>query len=222
MKDTKINYALLDRLKTSYEDKQQAIRKKLKEFEEVWKKKDNTVIFEELCYCILTANTSAEMGMRIIDIIRPYLLTDDINNLSKRLHNHSCRFYNMRARFICETRDFLKEVCDLNLVSLISSFKTPEKRRGFFAKTKDIKGIGYKEASHFLRNIGFKGYAILDKHILNTMCELNVLCEKPKTLTPKLYLEIEKTLKDFSKFIKIDIDELDLLLWSEKTGKILK
>jgi len=34
------------------------------------------------------------------------------------------------------------------------------------------------------------------------------------------YLEIENILKNISKDIEINIDELDLLLWSEKTGEI--
>lgn len=36
------------------------------------------------------------------------------------------------------------------------------------------------------------------------------------------YLEIDNILKIISKDIGINIDELDLLLWSEKTGEILK
>jgi len=35
-------------------------------------------------------------------------------------------------------------------------------------------------------------------------------------------LEIENILKNFSKDIIINIDGLDLLLWSDKTGEILK
>lgn len=222
MKDSLLNTPHFKSLFKAYEERKEAIKARLKEFEKVWQQKDNERIFEELCYCILTANTSAEMGMRVIKAVKPFLLQDDMNSLSARLHHYSCRFYNMRARFICETRDFLKDKYNLDLVSLISSFETADQRRDFFAKTKEIKGIGYKEASHFLRNIGFKGYAILDKHILKTMCEFNILCEKPKTLTPKSYLVIEEQLKTFAKQIGIDFDELDLLLWSEKTGKILK
>ncbi len=162
------------------------------------------------------------MGMRVIEKVRPYLFDSDEKTLSYKLHENSCRFYNTRAKYICSTREFLKTKYSFDLVSLISSLPTHEARRDFFAKTKEIKGIGYKEASHFLRNIGFRGYAILDKHILNTLCEFNIICEKPKTLTPTVYLDIEKRLKQFSVTIGIDFDELDLLLWSEKTGKILK
>ena len=36
------------------------------------------------------------------------------------------------------------------------------------------------------------------------------------------YLEIEKKLVDFANHSDINIDELDLLLWSMKTGEVLK
>ena len=95
-------------------------------------------------------------------------------------------------------------------------------RRDFFATNKDIKGIGYKESSHFLRNIGYRGYVILDKHILQTMHELNIInCPKPPVNRDK-YLETENKLIQFSNNHNFNIDELDLLIWSEKTGEILK
>lgn len=53
--------------------------------------------------------------------------------------------------------------------------------------------MSYKEASHFLRNVGFgENIAILDRHILRNLVKLEVIDELPKTLTPKLYLEIEE------------------------------
>jgi N-glycosylase/DNA lyase len=101
---------------------------------------------------------------------------------------------------------------------------SPLERRKFFAETKDIKGIGYKEASHFLRNIGYSDYAILDKRILNALREMKVIKEIPKHLTEQKYCEIEKKMKKFSKKIGINMDDMDLAMWSceTKTGEILK
>jgi N-glycosylase/DNA lyase len=104
----------------------------------------------------------------------------------------------------------------------IESFKNKDELREFFALNKDIKGLGMKEASHFLRNIGFKGYAILDKHIINSLHEFGIIKTSEKPKNPREYLEIEQKFIDFSKEIGIDIDELDLLLWSRKNGRILK
>jgi N-glycosylase/DNA lyase len=105
---------------------------------------------------------------------------------------------------------------------LLSSFETAEQRRDFFAANPGVRGLGYKEASHFLRNVGFRGYAILDKHILGRLAEFGVI-ESPKPpSTKKRYLDLEQKLKHFSERIDIDFDELDLLLWYTKTGEILK
>jgi N-glycosylase/DNA lyase len=90
------------------------------------------------------------------------------------------------------------------------------------AKNKNIKGIGYKEASHFLRNIGFSGYGILDKHILNTLYEFKVINNPKPPSTRDKYLYTEEKLKGLAEILEIHMDELDLLLWSEKTGEILK
>ena len=67
-----------------------------------------------------------------------------------------------------------------------------EERREWLVK--NIKGLGFKEASHFLRNIGFDDYAIIDSHILDLL-ERYKFIKPPKTLTRKKYMEIEKILQ---------------------------
>jgi N-glycosylase/DNA lyase len=57
---------------------------------------------------------------------------------------------------------------------------------------------------------------------LKTLAELGVIeAPKPPT-TKKKYLAIEERMREFANTIEIDLDELDLLLWSNKTGEILK
>jgi len=51
----------------------------------------------------------------------------------------------------------------------------PEATREFLVK--EVKGVGYKESSHYLRNIGYRNLAILDRHILNNLKNLNVIKE---------------------------------------------
>ena len=110
----------------------------------------------------------------------------------------------------------------MKLMLLIESFDDRMKLRDFFAANKGIKGIGYKEASHFLRNIGFKGYAILDKHILRSLNEFGIISSPDPPTSRSKYLEIEAKMKKFAQEINIDFDDLDLLLWSNRTGEILK
>jgi N-glycosylase/DNA lyase len=87
---------------------------------------------------------------------------------------------------------------------------------------KNIKGIGYKEASHFLRNIGYRDLCIVDRHIIHLMHELHVFKDASVPGTSKKYLELEKQIKDYAKSRNYDVDELDLVLWSIKTGYVFK
>ena len=86
---------------------------------------------------------------------------------------------------------------------------------------KKIKGVGYKEASHFLRNIGYKNYAIVDFHIVDLLAKHNLI-KKLKKMTKNKYLEIEELLKDIAERLGLNLAELDLYLWFLETGKILK
>lgn len=212
----------IDELKRDYRVKRPQIESRLADFKEAYRKGD-VVIFEELCYCILTAGSSAKMGMRTVEVLRDLLQQGTLKELQKRAQASRVRFWRVRPSYIVQTRDRLRERCGLSMQSLIESFESPEALRDFFASDKGIKGLGYKEASHFLRNIGFNGYAILDKHILNSLRELGVIGKRTQPPTTRArYLAIEKKLARFSREIGIDMDHLDLLLWSRKTGEILK
>ena len=128
--------------------------------------------------------------------------------------------YPEKARYIVHTREYLKREYNFELKGLILSFENPIDRRDFFASNKDIKGIGYLQASHFLRNIGFFGYALLDKNVLRSLYELRVIENVRPPSTRNRYIDIENRMKQFADSIEISIDELDLLLWSERTGRI--
>lgn len=207
-------------LTLSYIGKKDLITARLNEFREVFEKGDDRRIFEELVFCIFTANASAKMALKSVEAVKDIIMDADKREISKRLR-HAHRFPNARSNYIVLTREYLRREFDFKLRDLIFSFEDPMERRDFFA-SEDIMGLGYKEASHFLRNIGFRGYAILDKHILRSLYEFGVL-ESPKPPTTKNgYLGTENKFKEFANLLEIQLDELDLLLWSESTGEILK
>ena len=208
-------------LKQAYIQKKKLIRARLNDFKKIIRDSDDNKIFEELTFCICTAGASAKMGLKSVEAMRDILPDGSLKKLRNRLEGVH-RFPNARPAYIIHTREYLKSEHDFKIKDLLQSFQDPVERRDFFAKNKNIKGIGYKESSHFLRNIGFSGYAILDKHILNTLYELKVIKNPKPPTTRDRYLEIEHKLKEFANNIGIHIDELDLLLWSEKTGEILK
>ena len=174
-----------------------------------------------MVYCFFTGGCSAKMGLRSVEAVRPHLLDGSHKKLAGALSGVH-RYPNARAHYVVHSREFLKEHCDLKLRRKLSSFEGHLERRDWLVSEKGIKGLGYKEASHYLRNIGFRGYAILDKHVLRCMAELGLIPDPKPPISRKTYLRHETTLKRFANKIKIDFDEMDLVLWSMKTGEILK
>ncbi len=177
-------------------------------------KSPNGNIFSELCFCLLTANYSAEGGMRIQNSIGDGFCSLSENDLSTKLRQLGHRFPNKRAEFISEARKHKEGIGEK-----IHSFPGEKDARNWLAE--NVKGLGYKESSHFLRNIGFENVAIIDFHIVDLLVK-EKLIERPKTLTKKKYIEIEKVLEDIAKNADMNLAELDLYLWYIETGKILK
>jgi len=191
----------------------ETIDNRMNEFEELGKQSSDE-IFKELCFCFLTANFSAKGGIRIQKEINDGFLVLSLEELSQKLKELRHRFPNARAKFILEARRY-KE----NIKEILDSIETDEEKREWIVK--NIKGIGFKEASHFLRNIGHKNVAIIDFHIVDLLVRNNLI-EKPKAITPKKYLEAEEILKKISEKTNTNLGELDLYLWYAETGKVLK
>ncbi len=168
--------------------------------------------FSELCFCVLTANYTAEGGMRIQDSVKDFSSLS-CKGIKEKLVEHGHRFPNTRATYIFEARKHkgkLKNLCSMG--------NSSERREWLVG---NVKGLGYKEASHFLRNIGFFDVAIIDRHILNILLEYRVI-KKQKTITKKRYLEIERKLEELASELSVSQGELDFYIWYMKTGKILK
>lgn len=216
-----MNHNFISKLQESYEKKKLLIRSRLNDFKQIKKNATNEKLFEELTFCILAAGTSARMALRSTEVVKDVLIFGDFNQIKSSLTGYY-RYPNLRAYHLIQCREYLKSEFDFKIKDLINKFKNPIDRRGFLAKSEGIKGIGFKEASHFLRNTGYSGYAILDKHIIYYLYELGLIASNEVPSTENKYLEIENILINFSNDIGINMDELDLLLWSEKTGEILK
>ena len=202
---------IVNKLKNS--DIKNIVDSRMKEFENLGKKNSNE-IFKELCFCFMTANFSAHGGIKIQNEINDGFLHLSEEELAKKLSELGHRFPNARAGFVFKARSYKD-----NLKDLLDSIQTDEEKRKWMVE--NIKGIGMQEASHFLRNIGHKNVAIIDFHIIDLLVK-NDLIERPKTLTSKKYLEIEEILKQLTKKTDTNLGELDLYLWYEETGKVLK
>jgi N-glycosylase/DNA lyase len=176
-------------------------------------KSRNDSLFIELCFCILTANTSAEMGIRTQRIIMNGFFDYGEDRLKEELKRVKYRFYNKRAGYIVNAR-FIRK----NIKKLINSMDHFSLREYL---VNNIKGVGYKEASHFLRNIGIFDFAILDKHIMQLLKEYGYI-DNIKLNSRVDYLEKEKIFNSLAGSYGLPPGIFDLYLWKIATGKILK
>lgn len=174
--------------------------------------------YEELVYCLLTAFSSALMGQKCVDALccDNVLIEGSEDDIKKCLIDTGHRFPNKRAEFIFNTQHLAPVIKEI-----ILGFSDSKIAREWLVK--NIKGLGWKEASHYLRNIGYFDLAIIDRHIINNLREYKIIDIDPrKGLTRKRYLSIEKTLNIIAKETGLLPGELDLYLWYRKTGKVLK
>ena len=205
-------------LKSEYSRRKDAIEAQLSEFRKLRESADDRRILEELAFCILTSAVGPRVGLKSLEAIKEILpdgSEDEIEAGLKGIHK-----YPEKAYYIVHTREYLKKEYGFRLRGLVDSFDDPQERRDFFALNKDIKGLGFTQSSHFLRNIGFSGYAILDKNVVKALHGLGIIDSPKPPATRKKYIEIEGKMKSFAEELGIGIEELDMLLWSIKTGRI--
>lgn len=197
------------------------IDKRLEEYKKVWEEGTNEDIHAELSFCILTPQSKARNAWRAITNMRNdnVLFTADAENLSEYLN--IVRFKNNKAKYLVELRNQMTRDGKIITKDFFESIPSISERRNWIVE--NIKGMSWKEAGHFLRNVGFgQEVAILDRHILKNLVRLQVIPEVPKTLSKKIYLEIEDKMRNYCKEVGITMDRMDLLLWYLEAGEIFK
>jgi N-glycosylase/DNA lyase len=197
----------LSRVTEHYSKNKEKFKSRLEEFKQI-KPED---YFYELVFCILTPQSQAKKCWQAVLELKQGNL-----DLEACLRNKT-RFHNNKAKYIRELEKKWPEI-----KGKIESLETVELRNWL---SENVKGLGLKEASHFLRNIGKSDnqIAILDRHILRNLVELKVISkEQRESLNKKTYLELEQVMKQFAESINIPLDKLDLLFWSKETGEIFK
>ncbi len=205
----------IEELKRIHDTKKEGIRKRLQEFREVLNLGDDK-LFAELAFCLCTPQSKATVcWSAVTSLMNNKLLYNGDQSQIKPFLN-AVRFNQNKSRYIVEARKNFS-----NIKEALMNITDPRELRDWLFE--NIKGLGMKESSHFMRNIGMgDSLAILDVHILNKLLEFGVIAEMPKSLSEKKYLEIEAKMREFSASTGIPMGELDLLFWSERTGFIFK
>jgi len=203
----------LQDVKTAKRRVESVVKERMREFKRVGRDEKET--FKELCFCILTANFTAEGGIKIQKALGDELLRLSESGLAGKLAALGHRYPKARAKYIVEARRLYGTLRDT-----LNGFKSVREAREWLVK--NVKGLGYKEASHFLRNVGFSNVAIIDRHILKFLADKGLIEVLPRRLDRRSYLKLERLLSLIFCEMKVPLGELDLYLWYLVTGKILK
>jgi N-glycosylase/DNA lyase len=213
--------ANIEELIEAYEDKKYEIRERLLECKQVFSE-SNERIFAELAFCVCTPQSKATAAWNAIRSLMEngLLYRGSVEEIVPFLN--VVRFGKNKANYIVAAREKFTVDKQIRIKEFIQSFIDPVELREWLAE--NVNGLGMKEASHFLRNIGLSEnqLAILDTHILKNLKDYGVIEEIPRSLSKKDYLKIENKMKEFSKHINIPLDELDMLFWSKETGFVFK
>jgi N-glycosylase/DNA lyase len=198
-------------------DVQQLIDKRMSEFSS-FANKPSDAWFSELCFCLLTSNAKAKTALAVQQELGiKGFHTMPKNKLVTCIKSNKHRFHNTKAARIVEARVHSK-----NLKSTIQ--RIAENHGHTVARewlVDNVKGLGHKEASHFLRNTGHENVAIIDRHILSIL-EQHKIISSPKDLSPRNYLAIEEKCITLAENLNMSLSRLDLSLWYLKTGQVLK
>ncbi|HII07927.1 MAG TPA: N-glycosylase/DNA lyase [Methanotrichaceae archaeon] len=197
------------------------IEARLADFRQIWSEGSDRDLFAELAFCILTPQSRARTCWPAVERLREgdLLFVGTADEILDELQ--SVRFKERKASYIVYAREQFTKDGRLSIRDTLEGFCDPFALREWLVE--NVKGLGYKESGHFLRNIGLgEDLAILDRHILKNLVLLGVIDEIPKSLTKKRYLEIERRMIAFSRETEIPMGHLDMVLWSKETGEIFK
>ncbi len=210
----------MKRLAAEYEKRKKEIKNRLREFSNMRKAEDED-IFSELCFCILTPQSKAVYCDKAVKELKGSgLLFKGNQDTIKNILRGNVRFHNKKAAYLIGARDFFKTGAKLDIKSKLN-VKNAFKAREWLAR--NIRGLGYKEASHFLRNIGLgKDIAIIDRHILKNLKKYGAIKHIPASINKNNYISMEQAMRSFSKRAGIPMEALDLLFWSQETGFMFK
>ncbi len=214
------------------------ILQRLEEFRRVREESDEDDIFRELAFCLFTPQSKARSCWSAVENLasNELLYRGSAREIAGVIN--TVRFRNNKARYLVEAREMFSIVRGpftgepiargspgpgkvISIGSRLAKFADSRDMREWLVK--EVKGLGYKEASHFLRNIGMgEELAILDRHILKNLATAGAIDGVPTSVTRKRYMDIEERMREFSKIIGIPMAHLDLVLWYMETGEVFK
>jgi len=188
-----------------YEKNKPAIASFLKKAD----RKDVDHILSELMFCLQTAQSSAKSARNTIIKLkeRNILFAATESEILELMEG--VRFADKKAGYLYRARAKMPEI-----KSQLGS--DPKELRAWLID--NIDGMGPKLASHFLRNVGIFGLAILDVHVQNFLKRNNLLVGEVGKLNLHQYGENEEVFLKLSEELGIPPQELDIAIWMLGNG----
>lgn len=212
--------ANLEEIHRVYNKIKSDIEGRIAEFRKLLEENDHIKIFKEFIFCLLTPQSNAKVCWNAVERMfeNNRIFSMSVDEIAMNLRG--IRFkYTKAERIVLAIKSFFSED-EFVLLDSLKKMGSLE-RREFLVR--NVMGYGYKEASHFLRNISLGlDLAILDRHILRNLLRYGVIENIPRSLTRKNYLLIENKMKKFADEISIDLAHLDFVFWYMETGEIFK
>jgi N-glycosylase/DNA lyase len=182
----------------------------------------------ELSTCVLSSQVPFSLAVSAANEIdkKGLLLTenDDIEVLAHKLFEvlssplnveggtRKYRFPELRSRHLAATHTIVTKEYG-SLVKLLASFDNASEARSWLIK--HVPGLGPKQSSMFLRNIGASyELAILDRHVLNYMSALGIYSgDKPYISSINTYRQCEVLLRGHADDLECSVGLLDWAIW---------
>jgi N-glycosylase/DNA lyase len=209
-------YHFPDEARAAFEALRPTIQARLEEFARV----PRSEYFYELCFCLCTPQSKAEHAAAVIAKLKSQNFQQYGNDPTAVLRNqqHYIRFHHTKAARLLAMREQWDDI--MSIIDASAYCCSSEEKRDWLVE--HVNGLSYKEASHFLRNIGYRNLPILDRHILKHLVRWGVFDAIPSIAGRKRYLAVGQEFRRFADTIEIPMDELDLFFWASETGIVLK
>lgn len=197
------------------------IENRLVEFDTLWENGSNQDIYKEMVFCMCTPQTNAKNAWKAVQRLDDldYFENGSFEEVAYILKESGVRFHKNKTKYIFANKSYYYDTKGL-IVTAINGGDIVKARNKL---AENVLGWGMKEASHFLRNIGYGDkICILDRHILRQLSEYGVIPKIPQAMTKGEYIQIENDMRHFAQELEIPVPALDFVFWYKAKGELFK
>jgi N-glycosylase/DNA lyase len=179
-------------------------------------------LFSELASCIIGSRITFEKAKNVSELLKrnelltPQGLIEQPRTYEKRIHSilreQKCLYAKSKARYIVSTSISIYSNKHTSIRKILETANDQYAARDILVEL--CLGIGFKQASLFLRNIHYADdLAILDTHVINYMRLMGLEDDVGQGLTQRMYLSYEDRLRKYSEKFNTSVAQLDISIW---------